>query len=123
MFQACQSDVKIDVEDVKIQRSRLAHAGSGALDGCFIHQHDRYIVLHGVDPVALPALQALRILPVIKRLLARGTNQNFQQILGNHVQHCTPRKNRFTAEVTETQRKPSFCFSLCLCGELIFSAV
>ena len=47
---------------------------SGGLDGGFIHQHNRDIVLHGVDPVALPAFQALRILPVIKRLLARGTN-------------------------------------------------
>jgi hypothetical protein len=53
-------------------------------DLCLIHQHDRDVVLDGIHSVALRALQALGILPVFERLLARRTNQNFQQILGNH---------------------------------------
>src|SRR5216684_2404861 len=62
-----------------------------ALDGGFVHQHDRDVVLHRVHPVALLALQALRILPVLKGLNARRTNQILQQILGNHDKGIVPK--------------------------------
>ena len=62
------------------------------LDGCLIHQHDGDVVLHQIDPVALRALQALRVLAVVEGLLAGGTNQNFQQVFGDHVHHCTERQ-------------------------------
>jgi hypothetical protein len=49
-----------------------------ALDGCFVHQHDRNVVFHQIYPSALGTLQALRILPVFEGLLASGADQNFQ---------------------------------------------
>ena len=55
-----------------------------ALDGGFIHQHDRDVVLDRIDAVALLALQALGIFPVFKSLFARRANQNFQQIFSDH---------------------------------------
>jgi hypothetical protein len=55
-----------------------------AFDGCLVDQHDGNIVLHRVDPVALTALQAFRALPILEGLLAGGTNQNIEQIFGNH---------------------------------------
>ena len=62
------------------------------LDRGLIHQHDGDIVLYRVDAMALRALQALGILPVLQRLLARRANQNFQQVLSNHDEHCTPKR-------------------------------
>jgi hypothetical protein len=55
-----------------------------AFDGCLVHQHDGNVVFHRIYPVTLRALQALRVLPVVEGLLARGTNQNIQQVFGNH---------------------------------------
>jgi hypothetical protein len=55
-----------------------------AFHGGFIHQHDGDIVFHRIDAMALHALQALGILAVFEWLFARGANQNFQQIFGNH---------------------------------------
>jgi hypothetical protein len=54
------------------------------LDRGFIDKHDRNIILYGINPVALCAFQTFRILSVIKFLFARRTNQNFQEIFGNH---------------------------------------
>ena len=48
------------------------------LDYRLIHQHDRDVVSDGVDPVALDALQAFRILTIFERVLARRTDQNIQ---------------------------------------------
>ena len=59
------------------------------LDLRLIDQHDRDIVLHRIDPMALNAFQAFRVLTVLQRLLTGRTDQNFQQILGNHAVHCT----------------------------------
>src|SRR5229473_5572773 len=61
------------------------------LDGGFVHQHDRDVVLYRVHPVALLALQALGILPVLKGLNARRTNQIFPQVLGNHDKGIVPK--------------------------------
>jgi len=57
---------------------------SGAFYCGLLYQHDGNVVLHCVHPVALRTLQALRILPVIERLLARGADQNLQQFFGYH---------------------------------------
>jgi hypothetical protein len=53
-------------------------------DRRLIDQHDGNVVLHRIDTVALLALQALRGLTVFERLLAGGTNQNFQEFFGKH---------------------------------------
>src|SRR5580658_9123060 len=53
-------------------------------DRGLVDQHDRNVVLHRVDAMALGTLQALRVLAILERLLAGGTNQNFQQIFSNH---------------------------------------
>jgi hypothetical protein len=60
------------------------------LDGRFIQQHDGDVIFHGIDAAALCALQALRILPVFERLFAGGANQDFEEIFGNHDEHCMP---------------------------------
>jgi|HubBroStandDraft_5_1064220.scaffolds.fasta_scaffold09976_4 hypothetical protein len=79
-FQGCQLNVKITVgKQTSIGASRLL-----SLDGRLIHQHDRDVVFYRIHPAALLALQALRILPVLEGLLARRTNQNFQQVFSNH---------------------------------------
>ena len=71
-----------------------------SLDGCLIHQHDGDVVFYRIHPSALLALQALGILPVLEGLLARRTNQDFQQVFGNH-------DNRLYLSEAEG----------CLCGE------
>ena len=77
------------------------------LDRSLVHQHDGNVVLHRIYPAALRALQALRILPVLERLLARRTNQNLQQILGNHGKDCTPHKAKLIHPGdTKARRKP-----------------
>src|ERR1700676_1110313 len=55
-------------------------------DGRLIDQHDGNVVLHGVDALALLALQALRVWAVLECLLAGGTDQNFQEFFGKHNQ-------------------------------------
>ena len=57
---------------------------SGRFYRRLIHQHNGDIVAYGVDPVTLDALQALWVRPMLQFLFARGANQNFQQIFGNH---------------------------------------
>ena len=54
-----------------------------------VDQHDRNIVPDRVDAMAFVTLQALGILAVFKRLFAGGANQDFEQILGDHAEHCT----------------------------------
>jgi hypothetical protein len=49
--------------------------------------------------VALRALQGLRNWTVFESLLARRTNQNFQQIFGNHAEHFTPSQEAATASL------------------------
>jgi hypothetical protein len=75
------------------------------LDGSFVDQHDRDIVFHGVDAVAMGALQAFRILAVFERLLVGGANEDFQQVFGEHggiVQRLKPIHHGGT----EARRKP-----------------
>ena len=53
-------------------------------DHRLINQHNGDVVLHRVHPVALCAFQALRRLAVLKRLFARGANQNLQKVFAEH---------------------------------------
>jgi hypothetical protein len=59
------------------------------LDDGFIHEHDRNIVSHGIDPVALGALQAFGSFAVFQRLLASRANQNLQEFWGDHDWNCS----------------------------------
>jgi hypothetical protein len=68
----------------------LIFAISGRVDGCLIHQKDRDVVTNRIHTFTLPALQALAIFLLDKRLFADGTNQNVEEILGNHGKHSTP---------------------------------
>ena len=61
-----------------------------------IHEHDRDVVFHGIDSVALGALEALRVSAVFERLLARRTHQNFEQVFGNHDQGIVRQKTLTT---------------------------
>jgi len=55
------------------------------LDRSLIDEHDGDVVLHRINPVALRAFEAFRVLAVLKWPLAGWTNQHFQEVLGNHV--------------------------------------
>jgi hypothetical protein len=54
-----------------------------------IDQHVRKAVFDGVHPMALPAFQALWILPIIERLLAGRADQNFEQVFVEHAEILT----------------------------------
>jgi hypothetical protein len=71
------------------RKARSRSQISGRLDGRLIHQHDGNFVLDRVDPVTLRASQTLRVLAIIKLVLANRTNQKLQQIFGNHGEYCT----------------------------------
>jgi hypothetical protein len=51
---------------------------SGTLDDGLVYEHDRNVVLDGIDPVASRAFQAFGILSVLKRLLTSRTDKNLQ---------------------------------------------
>jgi hypothetical protein len=53
-------------------------------DRRLIHQHDRNIVFHRIDPTTLRTFKSFRVLPIFERLLAGRTNEDLQQFLGNH---------------------------------------
>jgi hypothetical protein len=52
--------------------------------GRFVDQHDGDVVLYPIDEVTLGAFQAFWILAILEGLLAGGTNQDFEEILGKH---------------------------------------
>jgi hypothetical protein len=55
------------------------------LNGRFVDKHNRNVILHRVNAVALGTLQAFRILAVFEGLLVGGANQNFEKILSDHA--------------------------------------
>ena len=63
--------------------------GELRLNRGFVDEHDRYVVLNGIDAMALLALEALRLFAIFERLLAGGADQNLQQVFGDHVGDCT----------------------------------
>jgi hypothetical protein len=56
----------------------------GGIDGRFVHQHNRNVIFDCVDPAALGAFQAFRVLAVFEGLLTSRAHEDFQQILRNH---------------------------------------
>ena len=58
-------------------------------DGGLVDQHDRDVIFDGIDAVTLCAFQTLRVGPVFEGLDAGGTDQDFEEIFGNHDEHCT----------------------------------
>jgi hypothetical protein len=69
---------------------RLGQAQSRGFDGGLVNEHDGNVVFDRVYAVALRTLQAFGVLAVLERLLTGGTDQNVQQIFGNHGRNCTP---------------------------------
>ena len=55
-----------------------APAASLGLDRGLIDKHDWNVVFDEVDPVAVGALQVLRVLAIFQSLLARRANQQLQ---------------------------------------------
>lgn len=79
--------------------------GNLRLDGGFVQQHDGNVVLDGIDPAALLALQTLWVLTILERLLTGRTHQHFQQVFGDHEGNCTTGgKQIFTASMKQGPR-------------------
>ncbi len=57
--------------------------------GGFVDQHDWDIVFDRIDAVTLLAFEGFRLFTVFECLLAGGTDQDFQQVFGDHVRDCT----------------------------------
>jgi hypothetical protein len=53
-------------------------------DRGFVDEHDRDVVFHRIDAVAVGALEAFGILAVLQRLLAGWANEDFEEIFGEH---------------------------------------
>src|SRR5580692_8652662 len=73
--------------------SRIAALMPSDLDGRLIHQHDGNVVLHRVHSATLLAFQTLGILAILEGLFASGTDQYFEQVLGNHDKSIVPNIN------------------------------
>jgi hypothetical protein len=66
------------------------------LDRSFVDEHDGNVVLYSIDAVTVGALQGFGRLPVFQRLLAGGTNEDVEEIFGEHdssiVRQCCHEK-------------------------------
>jgi hypothetical protein len=67
----------------RTNREQVERALVGFCDG-LVHQQNRNVIAYRICPEAGTALQALAIGFECERLFAGGTNQNIEQILGNH---------------------------------------
>ena len=67
-----------------VSPGRFGRVGSGPINGRGIDQHDRDVVLDGVNAPAFAAFQALSVRVQDHRLLANRANQHGEQILRNH---------------------------------------
>jgi hypothetical protein len=74
----------VDSRKENIDR-RVVGGDSGGFDLGFVNQHVREAIFHSIDAMALPALQALRILPVVERLHAGWADQNLEQAFIEHA--------------------------------------
>lgn len=54
------------------------------LDFGLVDEHDRQAIPNRINPMAPPALQALRILAVVQFRFASRANQHFQKFFGQH---------------------------------------
>jgi hypothetical protein len=67
----------------RTNRNRKKRALRGFCDG-LVHQQNRNVIAYRICPEARATLQALAVGFENERLFADGTNQNIEQILGNH---------------------------------------
>ena len=65
----------------KVNDGRQTTYGDSFLHGRFVHQQNRNIVAHRIDPLALATLEALTSFLLHQRLLANWTHENFEKIL------------------------------------------
>ena len=72
------------------------------LDRGLVDQHDGDVVFDRIDAVTLGTLQAFGVLAILERLLAGRTNQNFQQIFGDH-DLCIVRQRRDKASNQQSE--------------------
>lgn len=56
----------------------------GRVDFGSVDQHNRDVILDGVDAAALAAFEAVTVGAEDDRLFADRTNEDFEEILGNH---------------------------------------
>jgi hypothetical protein len=76
------------------------------VNGRGVHQHDRNVVLNGVNAAAFAAFQTLPVPTRDHRLLANRANQQGKEILGNHADHCN------SARRNAAQRSGNFQWQL-----------
>jgi hypothetical protein len=85
--------------------------GLGRIGNSLVNQHNRNIVPHRIDAVALHALQALPGLFQLERLFAGGTNQNVKQVLRDHASHFTPSRAKRTRSRGSRESRVRLSFS------------
>ena len=85
----------------KTPRSR---AESGRVGGGLVDQQHRDVIAHGVDAVASIALEGFWVRLEDERLLAGGTDQDFEEVRGNHNPEIVLRKSD-TTEAQDTGQK------------------
>ena len=66
---------------------------SGRIHGGFVHQQDGDVIPDRVDAVAGIAFKGLGVGLEDQRLLADGTDEDFEQVLRNHEAYCTTAGN------------------------------
>ena len=92
--------------------------GLGGFGHGLVYQQNRNVVAHGVNAATLSAAQALATRREHQRLLADGTDQNIEQILGDHKFILTTANpfgggcmSRKTAWLKVFGRAPEWCQS------------
>jgi hypothetical protein len=64
---------------------------SGRVGGSLVDQQHRDVIAHGVDAVASIALEGFGVRLEDERLLAGGTDQDFEEVRGDHKQEIVLR--------------------------------
>jgi hypothetical protein len=81
-----------------VKRRSLGRVGNG-----LINQQDGYVIPNWVDPVTLPTLETLPVVFEHQRLLAERTDQDVEQVLGDHggeiVRPCSAAGNFFATDL------------------------
>jgi hypothetical protein len=65
------------------------HQTLGGFDGGFVDEHDGNVVFNPVDAVAIRAFEGFGILAMFEGLFAGRTDQDVEQIFGDHGGNCT----------------------------------
>jgi hypothetical protein len=75
------------------QKNSQIEGKSGRISGSLIDQQYRNVIAHGVDAVAGIALKGFGVGLQNERLLAGGTDQDFEEVGGNHGGRILLRKS------------------------------